>query len=271
MKLGVYVYGLAAIAAGIVDLVFGGFDPDHQPIQAFGDHIPGQQIFAYVVAVALVAGGAALLFRRSARVGAIILGTVYLVFAVFWLPRFYTAPPLIGYAPHTYIGVLGGVCSEIIVVCAAVIVYASVSENARWIGSATMAARWVFGLCSVDFGLQHLTGIADVNNTSMVPLGMPFGQAFWVILTGAAFVLAGVAILSGLLDVLSARLLAIMLLIFSVVTLLPGLAASPHDHGSWGGNAYELIAAASACILADWLALRRQPDQNGEKRAAVLA
>jgi len=209
-------------------------------------------------------------FRRSARFGAIVLGTVYLVFAVFWLPRFYTAPPIIGYAPHTYIGVLGGVCSEIIVVCAAVVVYASVSENARWIGSATTAARWVFGLCSIDFGLQHLTGIADVNNTSMVPLGMPFGQAFWEILTGTAFVLAGVAILSGLLDVLSARLLAIMLLVFMVVTLLPGLVASPHDHGSWGGNAYELIAAASAWILADRLALRR-PDQDGEKRAAVLA
>jgi len=40
MRLGVYVYGLASIAAGIFDLVWGDFDASHQPIQAFRDHIP---------------------------------------------------------------------------------------------------------------------------------------------------------------------------------------------------------------------------------------
>lgn len=44
----------------------------------------------------------------------------------------------------------------------------------------------------------------------MIPNWMPFGGAFWVVLTGVAFVLPGLAILSGILDVLAERLLALM-------------------------------------------------------------
>ena len=51
-----------------MDLVWGEVEAAHQPIQAFGDHIPGREIFAYLAAVWLVAGGAAILCRRTARV-----------------------------------------------------------------------------------------------------------------------------------------------------------------------------------------------------------
>jgi hypothetical protein len=51
MKSGVYVYGIAAIAYGIADLVWGEFDPSDQPLQAWGDHIPGAEIFAYLAAI----------------------------------------------------------------------------------------------------------------------------------------------------------------------------------------------------------------------------
>src|SRR6516225_8014204 len=66
-RFGVYLYGLATVAAGILDLVWGDFDPSHQPIQAFGDHIPGRTIFAYITAFWMIAGGVAILWRRSAR------------------------------------------------------------------------------------------------------------------------------------------------------------------------------------------------------------
>jgi hypothetical protein len=44
MRVGLTVYGLASAAAGIMDLVWSDFDQAHQPIQAFGDHIPGREI-----------------------------------------------------------------------------------------------------------------------------------------------------------------------------------------------------------------------------------
>jgi uncharacterized membrane protein YphA (DoxX/SURF4 family) len=252
MRLGVYVYGLAAVAAGIFDLVWGDFDPSHQPIQAFGDHIPGRELFAYITAIWMIAGGTAILWRQTAKAGAAALAVIYFIFAVFWLPRLYTAPHVLGVRVPVYIGVLAGLCSQLIAVAAGTLVYVSLAKHGSLSPRTILIARWVFGLCSVDFGLGHLTDVHDL--TGYVPKWMPLGPAFWTIVTGICFVLAGFAILSGILDVLAARLLALMLLVFSVVTLVPKIFAFPHRHDVWGGNAYELAAVAAAWILAESLA-----------------
>jgi uncharacterized membrane protein YphA (DoxX/SURF4 family) len=258
MYAGVVLYGIAAIATGIVDLVWGAFDPAHQPIQAFGDNVPGRQALAYVVGVALVAGGAAVLRPRSARFGAVLLAAVYCLMTIFWLPRLFTAPPILGYSLKTYIGVLGGIGAQLIVVCAALTIYASqVPPDARWDRVMT-GVRWIFALSTIDFGLQHLTGVSNPSNVVMVPTWMPFGHAFWIDFTGVAFVLAGIALLFGVLDVLAGRLLALMFFVFSAVTLLPFLLAGSRDEATWGGNTYEFLAVASAWILAEWLAARRR-------------
>jgi uncharacterized membrane protein YphA (DoxX/SURF4 family) len=262
MRAAVVLFGLATIATGVVDLIWGAFDPMHQPIQAFGDDVPGRQALAYLAGVALVVGGAAVVFGRTARFGAIVLAAVYGLMTVFWLPRLFTAPAVLGYSAKTYIGVLAGIGLELIVVCAALTICASQSpRDPRWDRPMTVI-RWVFALCTIDFGLQHLTGVANPSNTEMVPPWMPFGQAFWIVFTGIAFVLAGCALLTGLLDVLAGRLLALMLFAFSVVTLLPLLAASPSDEANWGGNAYEFVAVASAWILAEWLASRKRHNRT---------
>ena len=69
MRAGVSVYAAGSIAAGILDLIWGDFEAAHQPIQAFGDHIPGREILARIVAIWLIAGGAAILWRRTAQMG----------------------------------------------------------------------------------------------------------------------------------------------------------------------------------------------------------
>ena len=252
MRLGVYVYGLASVAAGIFDLVWGDFDTSHQPIQAFGDHIPGRELFAYITAVWMIAGGAAILWRRTTKAGAAALAVIYFIFAVFWLPRFYTAPRVLGFRVPVYIGVLAGACSQLIAVAAGVLVYAFQAKHSPIWPRTIRIVRWVFGLSSIDFGLGHLTDVHDL--AGYVPNWMPLGAAFWTIVTGICFVLAGLAILSGILDVLAARLLALMLLVFSVVTLVPRIFAFPHRHDVWGGNAYQLAAVAAAWILAESLA-----------------
>lgn len=252
-NLGMYVYAIAAIAAGIINLIWQDFATGWQPIQAFGDHVPGRALYACITAIWLVAGGAAMLWRRSARAGAQALAIVYLIFAVFWLPRLYWGPHLLGLRPSVIIGVLGGVAEQLILVCGGVIVSVSLatrSSSSR--STAAMIARVVFGLCSVDFGLAHLTGLKST--APLVPKWLPPGPDFWVIVTGIAFVLAGLAILSGVLDVLACRLLTLMLIAFSALVLAPQIFAAPHDHGAWGGNAFNLAAAGAAWIVADWLA-----------------
>jgi uncharacterized membrane protein YphA (DoxX/SURF4 family) len=182
MRVGVYVYGIASVAAGIMDLVWGEFEAAHQPIQAFGDHIPGREIFAYLAAVWLVAGGVAILWRQTARAGAAALAILYCIFAVFWFPRLYTAPHVLGYRITVYIGVLGGVGEQLILVVAAAIVYASLAMRGSLSLRAALIVRWTFGLCSVDFVLAHLTGVQAV--APMVPKWMPLGGDFWTVFIG---------------------------------------------------------------------------------------
>lgn len=268
MRVGEYLYGIASISAGILDLLWGGFEAGHQPIQAWGDHLPGVTVFAYIAAAWLIAGGAAILWRPTARAGAVALAILYSIFAVFWFPRFYTAPHYLGYHAGIYIGVLAGVCQQIILVVAALIIYARLSRRGSFSHSAARAARWTFGLCTLVFGLAHLTFVQSV--IPMVPKIMPLGGTFWAVFTGIAFVLAGVAIVSGVLDVLATRLLALMLLVFSVVVLTPIIFSAPHDHTSWGGNAYNLAAVGATLIAADWLdafALNWQTAQDLVERA----
>lgn len=256
-KIGVYIYGIAAIAYGITDIVWHEFDPSDQPLQAWGDHIPGATICAYIAALWLIVAGAALLWRKYRRAAAASLAVLYGIFVFFPLPRFYTAPHYLGYHAWLYIGVLGSVCQEIILFLAAVVIWKSLSGPDSLSHRSALAVRWAFGLCVVVFGLGHLTAVQRV--TPMTPKWIPPGPAFWVVLTGIAFVLAGVAIIAGVRDVLAARLLGLMLLVFSALALVPLVFASPRDHGSWGANAYNLTAIGAAWIIAEWLEGRKPP------------
>jgi len=264
MRLGVYVYAIGTIAAGILDLIWAEFDPGHQPIRAWGDYIPGERVFAYIAAVSLIVGGVAILSRRSARWGAMVLAITYSIFAVFWFPRLYTAPHVLGFHVKLYTAVLVGVGQQLILVAAALMIYATAASRDRGVLSA--AIRWMFGLCAVDFGLAHLTGMQDV--APLVPKWIPLGGDFWTVATGIAFVLAGLGILTGILDILAARLLALMLLVFSALALAPDVMASPHSHLAWGGNAYNLAAVGAAWILAEFIASQKTTRETS--RAPVL-
>lgn len=252
MRRGLYLYAAGSIAAGILDLIWRDFEAAHQPIQALGEHIPGRAILAFIAAIWLIGGGAAILWRKHARAGAWALGAIYLIFAVFWLPRFYTAIHLLGFTAAVVIGLLAGVGQQLILVAGAAVVHASLVKND--LGSTPV--RWTFGLSSIAFGLAHLTGVPQV--AAMVPKLMPWGGNVWAILTGIAFVVAGLAMLSRIQDVLAARLLALMLFVFSVLVLAPAPLRRPHDHVAWGSNAYNLAAVGAVAMFAESIAMRHR-------------
>jgi uncharacterized membrane protein YphA (DoxX/SURF4 family) len=254
VKIGVYVLGAAAIATGIVNLMWGAFDPAEEPIQAWGNNVSGHGLFADVVAIVLIVGGAAIMSRRAAALGAIVLAVCYLLFAIFCMPRLVTAPHYLGW--QGAVGAAVGVGQNLIVVAAAMIVYASaLSRRSPPLEKLAETARWIFGISTITFGLGHFTGLASV--VRMVPKWLPLGGNLWAIVTGAAFALAGIAMLCGILDVLAAQLLGMMLLIFSVLVLAPLALSHPQSHAAWGVNVYNLAAVGAAWVLADWLAGRR--------------
>ncbi len=256
MGIGRYVLGLAALATGVIDLIWGVFEPAHQPIQAYGNKLTGRGGFADAVGVVLVVGAIAIMTRRGVRIGALLVAIGYLVFAIFWAPRIYWASTIIGWTGA--IGAVGGVGQQAILIAAAAIIYAlaTAPSGAPWAPAVLQIARWVFGISTIFFGLAHFTGIAST--ALMVPKWIPPGADFWVVVTGLAFVAAGIGIVSGIRDVLAARLLTLMLLIFGAIVLLPIIPPYVHSEIAWGSNAYNLAAAGAAWVLSDWLASLRR-------------
>jgi hypothetical protein len=76
------------------------------------------------------------------------------------------------------------------------------------------------------------------------------------VLTGIAFLLSGVAICSGIKDVLAARLLALMLFLFEGLVEIPPIFIRPHSQGAWGAAVYNLTAMGACWIFAEFLASR---------------
>jgi hypothetical protein len=246
MNRGKCVFAAAAIALGVIGLVWADFASIWQPIAALPFELPYRAVFADAVAVLLILGGAAMLWQRTARAGAIVLGVLYFLFALLWLPRVIGFPLLFG--------TWAGFFQELALASAAIVAYASFAP--RGSAPASTAGRFgriAFGICVMSFAAAHFTALSAT--AAMVPKWMPPGQFFWAAATGAAFALAGIAIITGLLAVLAGRLLTAMLLVFGAAIWLPALVAHPGDHIVWAGNAFNLASAAAAWVVADWMKL----------------
>jgi uncharacterized membrane protein len=254
MKFPSWLFGIASALAGLFDLIWGEFEPAHQPIQAWSDHIPGISMLARIAAVWLILGGLTLLFRPAARIGAAALAILYAIFCLFPLPRIITAPHYMGHHPSVYTGVFLSIGQQVIVFVGALLLWLSFSPPRGGSLRLAIIGKWLFGLSCIDFGLAHFTFLKATG--AFIPAWIPFHE-FWAISTGIAFVLAGLAIVTGVQDVLAARLTALMLFLFSVLILTPHIFAKPHDHITWGSDAYNLTAVAAAWILSAWLTFSR--------------
>jgi len=261
MKVGIWFYGLGAVLTGIVNIAWGSFDASHQPIQALSRNFPGEHILAYVAGAWLVAAGLAILWRRSARIGAAASAIAYLIFAALWLARYYAGIHALGWRIDVLLGVIFGLAQQLMLIAPVAFVYASTaSSNSLLQKRAVIAARWMLGLPPVIFGLFHLISIRVF--ASIVPHWMSFGY-FWAALTGVAFLLAGGAICLGIMDVLAARLLALMLFLFEGFVEIPPIFSLLHSQPTWGAAVYNVTAIGACWIFAEFLASRADRGRIG--------
>jgi uncharacterized membrane protein YphA (DoxX/SURF4 family) len=246
-NLGIHVFGLAAIALGLVGLAWDDFADVWQPVPS---HMPYRGLFAYVAAVLFLLSGVAVQTRRFALSGLAVLGLFYFVFGLLWIPRV---------VRHWHIfGTWGGVLEQFALVAAALVLFASLHRS--WRVSTTMAeiARITYGICVIGFAFNHFFAISFT--ASMVPKWIPPGQRFWATATGVFLLLAGIAILSGVLAQLASSLLTTMIALFGLLVWAPSLLANPHSHKVWSGNAINLAMCGAAWIVSDWISNRQSCD-----------
>jgi uncharacterized membrane protein YphA (DoxX/SURF4 family) len=240
---GARIYGLAAIALGLVGLAWGDFAAVWQPVPP---DWPARTALAYLWAGLFVAGGVMLQLRRTAAIGALLVAALFLPFAALWAKR------VIGF-PQIF-GTWSGFCEQLVLILGGI---------AAWLTSVATAAdpeerrlartvRLIFGLCLLAFGTAHFLYVKET--AALVPAWLPPGTHFWAYATGACHALAGLALLSGIQAPLAARLLTAMFVGFGLLVWLPQLFTAPHEHMAWAGNAINFVLIGAAWAVAGMIA-----------------
>ncbi len=239
-NLGRHVFGVAALSFGVIALAWHDSNDSHQ-----------LRYVVYAASAALIFGGAAIQFRRTAKTGAAILGAAYLVFTLLCVPGIVAAPRIYNS--------WGNFFEQFSLVTGAAMVYAHLSsawsrETLNRIG------RILLGICTASFTLEQAFYLNAT--ASLVPKWIPPSQMFWAVATTVLFALAAVALLTNRMALLATRLLTMMLVSFGLVVWVPLVLSNPHSHVNWSENSETFEIAGAVWILADLLGEYRPNDHR---------
>jgi len=235
LTFGRHIFGLAAVIFGAMTWFFRDVDIWPQ-MQMFGK--ASHAGIVYLAATVALAGGIAIQWRGTARIGAGMIGAVYLFSALCWVPRIFQAPLIYDR--------WGNFFEPFSIFAAASIVYGSMtSPRVARIGVIC------FSLSVISFALEQAFYLSAT--AGFVPKWVPPGQMFWAVATTIAFLLAAAAILSGRSALLAARLLTVMLLLFGLIVWIPALFADAHSLNNRSETLETFWIAAAAWVLADYV------------------
>ncbi len=244
LALGRRVFGLGALLLGAACLYWHSFAAVWEPIP---DHLDNKDLWILINGGVLVAGGLAInLPRKLAVWGALFL---VLVFA-FWVLVLDVGVRMIGNLGNW--GVWQSVAEIAAMWMGAIISYTLVSDgHEERLHRIAHAARIVFGVCCIIFGISHF--LYAKMTAGMTPHWLPPGPIFWTYLTGVGHILAGVALITGLQARLAAILLTLMFAIFSALVHIPALIHEPTSAMNWIINGINLLLVGAAWAVADSL------------------
>jgi uncharacterized membrane protein len=241
---GIRVYGLAALALGFVGLAFADFAGVWQPVP---EGTPARAALACLVAALFVLAGLGLQFARTARIAVWAPAALYLGFALLWLPRVAAMPGMLA----TWLGV----AEQFAMALGGLMAWATLGGEGR--ARPATIGRLLFGLCLLVFGAAHFVYLSET--AALVPTWLPPGPRAWAGITGGCDIAAGLALLSGRLALIAARLVTAMFVGFGLLVWLPQLFAAPGDHIAWAGNAVNLALVAAAWAVAEAIARFARP------------
>jgi uncharacterized membrane protein len=253
--LGRHLFGVAAIALGILGFYYRDFATVWQPVPA---QMPMRSLAAILTAGLFLGAGSALQFRPGIRFGAIVLTILYSVFALLWARR------IIGYP--TIFATWGGTAEQLAPTLAALTLALRESSIGDEHKNTLMRCCTIgFGFCAVAFGFNHFFNMTIT--AGMVPVWLPFRGWWWALGTGVAHITAGLAMISNIFPRTAAILLTLMFVLFGLLVWAPLMVSASGIPITWTGNAVNLSLIGAAWIMADLL--RRRGDLDRVRSATV--
>ena len=249
------VFAVTMIALGVVGLITGGFTPTWGGVPR---SIPAREVLAYVCAVVSLVTGVGMLFQRTAFVAARALLAYFLVWLVlFRISHIFGAPTV-----ETMYWATG---DTLVMTAATWVLFAwfgadGEGRHPAFTGDKGLRiARILFGLGLIPFGIAHFTYLEQT--VVLIPAGLPWHTA-WAYVTGAAFVAAGLAIVTGVCARLAATLITVQVGLFTLIVWVPVVVAGPNA-SQWNEFVDSWALTAGAWVVADsyrglpWLKSRK--------------
>lgn len=236
------VYGAAAAGLGVLCLIAGDLGYVFQPVPRW---MPLRPWLPYVSGAVLLAGGLALLVRKTTRLGALVLTVHFCAWLLLLnLPNTLANPTAVGNWESCGLNATVVAGGWILLVSSG---RSRGGRAARLLGdSGVRLARRLYAVGLPLVGLAHFLGAEGA--TEYVPTWFPL-RIDWVYLTGAGHVAAGLAILFGVLARLAAVLEAAQITAFVILAHIPAVYGAPGDRVQWAMLVYALSIAASAWLV----------------------
>ncbi len=235
------IFGVASVLIGIAC-----FALHDQLISNW--QLPGDGVFLFVTSGALIAGGVAIGFPAAARPAALLLGCVYLVVTLTFVPD-------VVHQPGVY-ATWGNVFYPLAPALGAFLAYALASPSTAHTAAIGKVSVPLMGLCCASYAVEQIEFLT--RTASLVPKWIPPSGIFWTWATTIAFALAAVSLVSGYRAPLAARLLTGMFAIFTIAVWVPILIADPRTHSNWSEGLETFAITGAVWILADFLQHRVQ-------------
>ncbi|HWC74210.1 MAG TPA: hypothetical protein VG454_09770 [Gemmatimonadales bacterium] len=250
------VFAATMIGLGVLGLISRDFPPVWTGVPKT---LPGREALVYLCAFVSLATGVGMLVQRTAAFAAGAL----LIYLLAWLLVFRIYHVVL--APG--VEATWWECGDTAVMAAAAWVLYAWFAGSRETGRLSFAtgesglriARVFYGLGLLPFGIAHFTYLQVT--VADVPGWMPWHVA-WAYITGAAFIAAGVAVLTGVYARLAAVLSAWMMGLFTLLVWVPIVVAGPNA-SQWAEFVNSWSLTAAAWVVAEsyrgtaWRALRR--------------
>jgi uncharacterized membrane protein len=211
---------------------------------------------ATVSGVILLADGVLLLIPRTARPASLVLTLILLLRMLLLQVPHVVAHPLIE-------GVWEELSESLIFVAGAWTIFSTLPRQSSAVANSgnVRAGQVLFALALPAIGLSHFFYLGETAPLipSWLPLHVPLAY-----FTGAAWIAAALAILSGMLARLAATLTAIMVSLFTVLVWVPMVIAAPASRGNWSEICVSAGISGAAWAVAESLRDRKwRPARKG--------